>query len=132
MLLYRKSLGFTLIELLIVLVIVGLAMSLISPRITKTYEKNQSQLEKEKVLFILNLAAKSAMAWQGTKVHVESASIILSPLKDNSVNRSKIFNFRFLEFEPTSFSYNSKGFTTVKELFINSSSERLLVPRSLE
>lgn len=97
--------GFTLLELMVVLIIIGLAAALVSPRIIGIYDKAVLHAEEQKLhdciavvknrSFIRQVPLKMVFKENGVIIEGESATI----------------NFQTMVFAPLVVTFNGNGFT---------------------
>ncbi len=105
---YQK--GFTLIEILIVLVILGLGVSLVGPRMFATYEKVQSSVEEQKLTLILESVSMKAFL-RRTPFTIEFHDNILQ-IKGQHAR----INFKLICFPRESITYNRNGFSNTEKI----------------
>ena len=99
----RSGRGFTLIELLLVMSLIGLATSLVAPRLFSAYRKVQVQSEEKQVLNLLDAISYSAF------IRNRDIKVILS--KENvSVAGKSLLRLEHLTFPETELVFIRSGF----------------------
>ena len=99
----RSGRGFTLIELLLVMSLIGLATSLVAPRLFSAYRKVQVQSEEKQVLNLLDAISYSAF------IRNRDIKVILS--KENvSVAGKSLLWLEHLTFPETELVFIRSGF----------------------
>ena len=105
----RSGRGFTLIELLLVMSLIGLATSLVAPRLFSAYRKVQVQSEEKQVLNLLDAISYSAF------IRNRDIKVILS--KENvSVAGKSLLRLEHLTFPETELVFIRSGFCDQNEI----------------
>ncbi|OPX19772.1 MAG: hypothetical protein BZ151_07450 [Desulfobacca sp. 4484_104] len=117
--------GFTLIEILLVMLIVGIVVSLTSPRLFSAYEKIRAATEEQKLRQIVeNLQLKAFI--RQVEYTVQMADRHLSVTKNDE---KTLFTFTYISFPAAGITFNANGFasTTVIKYFVTGREKTLHV-----
>lgn len=106
----NKNSGFTLIELMVVLIIIGLAASLVSPRVMSIYDKVMLHAEEQKLRdcfvgvknrsFIRQVPMRMVFKDNGLTIEGEAATV----------------KFQKMTFSPLVVTFNGNGFSDTGEI----------------
>lgn len=100
----RASAGFTFIELLVVLALIGLSVSLVSPRIVGFYEKILVRQEERGVAELVDgLRMKAFLRQEPIRLLFEGNRVVLA-------SGRTLLRCRLLQFEESSVRINGNGF----------------------
>ena len=102
--------GFTLIELLIVLIIIGLGVSLVGPRMFVAYEKVRSSIEEQKLTMMLESVSMKAFL-RRTPFTIEFHDHLLQVKGEDAR-----IDFKLIHFPRESISYNRNGFSNTEKI----------------
>lgn len=102
--------GFTLIELIVVVVIIGLGMALVSPRVAALHDKIMIQSELQSVQELIDLAKIRAFARQKPLVLNFSGNDVTVK------NEATKLKCRMLHFVPAVMTVNGNGFTDIQKI----------------
>jgi len=102
--------GFTMIELLIVLAIMSTLMGLVGPLAINAYDKAQAKTEKYQLNNFINKLSYEAFT-QGQTKRIDLEGNQVSIYAGEEEIPAKVFNFKYLFFQPQYINLNSNGFT---------------------
>lgn len=106
--------GFTLIELLIVLVIVGITVSMVVPKLFGAYESIKVSAEERKLADILEFVKMKAFLRQRfCRIEFNDHTINIT---ENITDQSKGIDFEYIRFTRTSITFNGNGFPSAEKL----------------
>ena len=122
----RGDSGFTLIELMVVLIIISILASLVTPEIFKRIEKAEISSEKKKLESIFESAAIVAFA-RRTPVIIKLENNILTVM-NNAMKVTSFTEFKFFVFKNLLVRFNANGFSKEKQIqYVCKNSEQIFV-----
>lgn len=109
----RSNSGFTLIELIVVMAIMVIVISLVSPSMFRAYEKIQAQAEIKTMVSIFKSTGVSAFLTQTShSIQCSDCDVSVSPTK-------KSFRFKYIVFpKKLVIEFNDKGVPNVERIQI--------------
>jgi prepilin-type N-terminal cleavage/methylation domain-containing protein len=119
----KSTHGFTLIELLLVMSLMGLATSLVAPKLFSAYRKVQIQVEEKQVYNLLNAISYSAF------IRNHSIKVIL---KKNgvSVGGKSLLNLEHIRFSETELTFIQSGFCDYQKIEYQTDNETRIMSLS--
>ncbi|OPX18845.1 MAG: hypothetical protein BZ151_12400 [Desulfobacca sp. 4484_104] len=104
----RFAPGFTLVEILLVMLIVGITVSLTSPRLFSAYEKIRAAAEEQKLRQVVGSLQMKAFLRQ-VEYTVQLADRRLSVARNDE---KTLFTFTYISFPAASITFNANGFAS--------------------